>query len=232
MSGNGRERSRVVRGRYAAVVVGLAVSLAACSSGGPPDPAAASEHAGSSEATVAGSSPAEPATATVADRPFGPGCGQFPADGPGSVADLRTALMVTGASRNPQLSTLVHALTAATLVDTLNSTGNITVLAPSDAAFQALPPSSLSKLMADVPRLTAVLTHHVIPGRLGPARFAGPHTTLDNDSVTVSGAGEAFTISGDQTVSGRPAHVVCGDIPTVNATVYVIDQVLKPQHLG
>ena len=217
-------------GRYAALVIGLAVTLAACSSGGSSRATSAGD-ASSSAPTVAGSSAAAQA-ATAADQPFGAGCAQFPASGPGSLADLRTALMATGASRAPQLTTLVHALTAATLVDTLNSTGNITVLAPSDAAFQALPPASLAKLMADVPQLTAVLTHHVIPGRLGPAGFAGRHTTLDNDSVTVTGSGEAFTISGDQTVSGRPAHVVCGDIPTVNATVYVIDQVLKPQHLG
>ena len=226
MSGNGREQSRVLRGRYAVVVVGLAVSLAACSSGGSSDVGA------TSGPTAAGSSSAAPATAAAADQAFGPGCAQFPADGAGSLDDLRTALMVTGASRTPQLRTLVHALTAATLVDTLNSTGNITVLAPSDAAFQALPPASLEKLMADVPQLTAVLTHHVIPGRLGPARFAGRHTTLDNDSLTITGSGDAFTISGEQTVSGRPAHVVCGDIPTVNATVYVIDQVLKPQQPG
>lgn len=217
-------------GRYAALVIGLALALAACSSGGSSG-AAPSDDASSSGRTVAGPSTAAPAAA-AADQPFGPGCAQFPASGPGSLADLRTALMVTGASRNPQLGTLVHALTTATLVDTLNSTGNITVLAPSDQAFQALSPASLAKLMADVPRLTAVLTHHVVPGRLDPARFAGRHTTLDNDSVTITGSGNAFTISGDQTVSGRPAHVVCGDIPTVNATVYVIDQVLKPQHLG
>ena len=217
-------------GRYAALAIGLAVALAACTSGGSTG-ASSSDDASSSAPTVTGPSPAAPA-ATAADQPFGPGCAQFPASGPGSLADLRTALMVTGASRDPQLSTLVHALTAATLVDTLNSTGNITVLAPSDAAFQGLQPASLTKLMADVPRLTAVLTHHVIPGRLGPAQFAGRHTTLDNDSLTITGSRDAFTISGDQTVSGRPAHLICGNIPTANATVYVIDQVLKPQHLG
>jgi uncharacterized surface protein with fasciclin (FAS1) repeats len=127
---------------------------------------------------------------------------------------------------------LASALTAATLVDTLNSTGNITVLAPANTAFQALPPASLKKLMADVPRLTAVLTHHVIPGRLAPAQLSGRHPTLDNDTLTVTGSGSTLTISGDQTLTGQPAHVLCGDIPTTNATVYVIDQVLKPQHLG
>jgi uncharacterized surface protein with fasciclin (FAS1) repeats len=221
----------VGRAWCAAVVVGVAVTLAACSSGGSPGPAAGTS--ASAGGPSGGSSSAAPASATVAaGQPFGPGCAEFPASGPGSLRDMGTATTAVVASRAPQLSTLAQALTTATLVDTLNSTGNITVLAPSNTAFQALPPNSLKQLMADVPRLTAVLTHHVIPGRLGPAQFAGRHTTLDNDSVTVSGSGTALTISGDQTLSGRPAHILCGDIPTVNATVYVIDQVLKPQHVG
>jgi uncharacterized surface protein with fasciclin (FAS1) repeats len=216
----------VKRGWCAAVVVGLAGTLAACNAGG-----TAGSSAPTSGARASGS-PSVQAAPPPADQPFGPGCAQFPAGGPGSLPDMGTATTATAASRNPQLSTLVQALTAATLVDTLNSTGNITVLAPSNAAFQALPPASLKQLMGDVPRLTAVLTHHVIPGRLAPARFAGRHLTLDNDTVTVTGSGTELTISGDQTLSGQPAHVVCGDIQTANATVYVIDQVLKPPHLG
>ena len=217
----------MLRSRYAVMAGVLAGSLAACSSGGTSGaPASAASTGGDATSSAPGSATVE------AGRPFGPGCAQFPASGPGSLADLGTAPTATAASRTPQLSTLAHALTAATLVDTLNSTGNITVLAPSNAAFLALPPKSLAQLMGDVPRLTAVLTHHVIPGELAPARFAGRHTTLDNDTVTVSGSGSTLAISGDQTVSGQPAHVVCGNIATANATVYVIDQVLKPQHLG
>jgi uncharacterized surface protein with fasciclin (FAS1) repeats len=225
MSGRRGEQRSVERGRYAVVVVGLAVTLAACSAGGSSGASAAKAPTGVPPSAAA------PATADPG-RPFGPGCGPFPATGPGSLRDMGTAPTAIAAGRTPQLSMLVRALTAATLVDTLNSTGNITVLAPSDAAFQALPPASLAQLMADVPRLTAVLTHHVVPGRLSPERFAGPHPTLDNDTVTVTGSGTTLTISGDQTLSGQPAHVVCGDIPTANATIYVIDQVLKPQRLG
>jgi uncharacterized surface protein with fasciclin (FAS1) repeats len=86
--------------------------------------------------------------------------------------------------------------------------------------------------MADTPKLTAVLTHHVLSGRIPPDRFSGRLTTLDNDEVTVSGAGANLTISGEQTLTGQPAHVVCGNVQTANATVYIVDQVLKPQHLG
>ena len=50
--------------------------------------------------------------------------------------------------------------------------------------------------------------------------------------MTIAGSGTTFTISGDQTISGQPATVVCGDVRTANATVYVIDQVLKPRKTG
>jgi uncharacterized surface protein with fasciclin (FAS1) repeats len=90
----------------------------------------------------------------------------------------------------------------------------------------------LNTVLADVPRLTSVLTHHVLQGRLTPGELAGTHTTLDNDQVTIAGSGGAFTISGDQTITGRPASVVCGNVPTANATVYIIDQVLKPAAAG
>jgi uncharacterized surface protein with fasciclin (FAS1) repeats len=213
----------VKRSWYAAMAVGLTVPLAACT------PGSASRSAASS----AGSTSPAPTTAAVADqRPFGAGCAQLPATGPGSLQDMSTAPAATAAGSAPLLTTLAKALEAAALVDTLNTTGNITVLAPSDTAFQALPAGTLDRLMADVPRLTAVLTHHVVPGRRTPQQLTGRHATLDNDSVTIAGTGEDLTISGDQTLSGRPAHVVCGDIPTANATVYVIDQVLKPQQPG
>ena len=76
--------------------------------------------------------------------------------------------------------------------------------------------------------LTTVLTHHVIPGRLTPEELAGTHTTLNNDEVTIEGEGETFTIAMDGTVPGMEASVICGNVQTANATVYIIDQVLKP----
>jgi uncharacterized surface protein with fasciclin (FAS1) repeats len=213
----------VKRSWYAAMAVGLTLPLAACT------PGSASQSAASS----AGSTSAAPTTTAAADqRPFGAGCAQLPATGPGSLDDMSTAPAATAAGNAPLLTTLAKALEAAALVDTLNTTGNITVLAPSDTAFQALPAGTLDQLLGDVPRLTAVLTHHVVPGRRTPEQLTGRHATLDNDTVTITGTGEDLTISGDQTLSGRIAHVVCGDIPTANATVYVIDQVLKPQQLG
>jgi uncharacterized surface protein with fasciclin (FAS1) repeats len=73
-----------------------------------------------------------------------------------------------------------------------------------------------------------VLTHHVIAGRLAPEQLAGTHTTLNNDQVTVEGEGEMFTVAAEGTVTQTEATVICGNVQTANATVYIIDQVLAP----
>jgi uncharacterized surface protein with fasciclin (FAS1) repeats len=200
----------------------VTAALTACTSD---DPSGASGSTSSS----ATSSSAAPTTNAASDQPFGAGCAQIPAE---SFAGMATAPVATAAASNPVLTTLVQAVTAANLVDSLNSQQDITVLAPANAAFQAVPADTLNAVLADVPQLTSILTHHVIQGRLAPDQLAGQQTTLNNDTVTVEGSGENFSISGDQTVTGQPATVICGNVPTANATVYVIDQVLKPQAAG
>ena len=164
----------------------------------------------------------------VHDEPFGAGCAAVPADGEGSFTGMADDPVGTAASNNPALSTLVQAVTAANLVDTLNTTDNITVLAPANPAFEAIPPDTLNAVLADTAQLTAILTHHVIPGRLTPEQLAGTHTTLNNDEVTIEGSGESFTIAGEGTVTQTQASVICGNVQTANATVYIIDQVLAP----
>jgi uncharacterized surface protein with fasciclin (FAS1) repeats len=183
----------------------------------------------SGSSSSAPSSSAAASTSAASDQPFGAGCAQIPAE---SFAGMATAPVATAAASNPVLTTLSQAVTAANLVDSLNSQQDVTVLAPANAAFQAVPADQLNAVLADVPQLTSVLTHHVVQGRLSPDRLAGQQTTLNNDTVTIEGSGENFTISGDQTVTGQPATVVCGNVQTANATVYVIDQVLKPQSAG
>jgi uncharacterized surface protein with fasciclin (FAS1) repeats len=121
-----------------------------------------------------------------------------------------------------------QAVGAAHLVDSLDTQQNITVLAPANSAFEAMPPDQLAALMADSAQLTSVLTHHVIQGRLTPDQLAGTHTTLNNDEVTIDGSGQSFTIAGEGTLTKTDASVVCGDVPTANATLYLIDQVLAP----
>ena len=156
----------------------------------------------------------------MADGPFGPGCAGVPTSGEGSVDGMADDPVATAASNNPLLKTLVAAVTEAGLVDTLNSAEALTVFAPTDDAFAAIPKKDLNALLADKEALTEVLTHHVIGERLAPDAVAGELETLAGDTLTVEGSGENFTI-GDATV-------VCGNVQTANATVYVVDQVLMP----
>jgi uncharacterized surface protein with fasciclin (FAS1) repeats len=209
-----------------AVATALAATLTACSSDD------GSTSATDASSTSAAGSSAAPKSSAAPGQPFGAGCAQVPADGPGSFAGMATAPVATAAASNPMLTSLVQAATAANLVDSLNGQQEVTVLAPANAAFQAVPADQLTAVLADVPQLTSILTHHVIQGRLSPDELAGQQTTLNNDTVTIEGSGENFTISGDQTVTGQPATVICGNVQTANATVYIIDQVLKPQSAG
>lgn len=211
----------LARSVLVAALSGLVVVATGCSSGGSPRSSA------SSSTTSSPSTAAASTAAASAAGPIGAGCAALPADGPGSVAGMATAPVGTAAGGNPALSALVQALAAAKLLDPLNSQPGITVLAPANPAFDALPAAQRQGLMADSAHLTAVLLHHVIQGRLSPAQLAGTHTTLNNDSVTIAGSGQNFTVAGEGTLVGTAATVTCGNLQTANATVYVIDHVLK-----
>jgi uncharacterized surface protein with fasciclin (FAS1) repeats len=199
----------------AALLVTAPFALAACGS---------SSTSTSSAPAAASSMPASPTAdaMSAADQVFGTGCAAVPTDGPGSFDGMAVDPVATAASHNPALSTLVTAVTKAGLVDTLNSADGITVFAPTNDAFAALPKATLDKALGD-PKglLTTVLTYHVVAGRLAPDQLAGEHKTLQGGTVTVSGSGEDFTVNGS-------AKVVCGNVPTGNATVYLVDNVLLP----
>ena len=214
----------LTRGVLMTAVSTLAITLSACGSDDSAGSSASADTSSSAESSEATESSAMPAS----DEPFGAGCSAVPTEGEGSFTGMTDDPVATAASNNPALSTLVQAVTAANLGDTLNTTDDITVLAPANPAFEAVPPDALNALLADVPQLTTVLTHHVIPGRLTPEELAGTHTTVNNDEVTIEGSGEDFTIAMDGTVVGMEASVICGNVQTANATVYIIDQVLKP----
>ena len=201
----------------AAAGVLLALPLAACSSDED------TTTAGSDTSSSAPESSAAPSEdAMMASEPFGPGCASVPTDGAGSFDGMAADPVATAASNNPLLSTLVTAVGEADLVDTLNTTEDITVFAPTNDAFEAMDQATLKKAMGD-PKglLTQVLTYHVVPGQLAPEDLAGTHKTLQGAEVTVEGSGEEFTVDGNATV-------VCGNVQTANATVYIIDQVLAP----
>ncbi len=203
----------------------LLAGLAGCS-GSDDEPTARATPSATAAETSAEPTPEAAAAPT---GPIGPGCEQvFPAAG-GAPADLATQPVSAAVGANAQLSTLTAAVGAANLVDVLNTREEVTVLAPTNAAFDALGPDAVPALLGDVPRLTSLLTHHVLPGRLAPADLVGDHVTLNGDPITVAGTAEAPTVAAEDTLAGAaPATVVCGNVPTANATVYVIDQVLAP----
>ena len=217
------KRTLLTRSALLVAATSMAVTLSACGS----DNASGSDASGSSSSKDMSSSAPSSSTA-MADKPFGSGCSQVPADGAGSFQGMSTAPVATAASANPVLSTLVQAVTAANLGDTLNSAQDITVLAPANPAYQAIPADTLNAVLADKQMLTTILTHHVIQGRLTPDQLAGEHTTLAGDKVTIAGSGENFTVASDGTETGMQGSVICGNVKTANATVYIIDQVLKP----
>ena len=221
------KKNLLTRGVMMTAAAALAVSLSACGSDEPAADAASSDTGSSS---MESSSAAPESTMPASDEPFGAGCSAVPTEGEGSFDGMTDDPVATAASNNPALSTLVSAVQAAALVDTLNSAQDITVIAPANPAFEAVPADALQGLLAPEGKaqLTAVLTHHVIPGRLAPEQLAGTHMTLNNDEVTIEGSGENFTIAGDQTVVMQDASVICGNVQTANATVYIVDQVLAP----
>jgi uncharacterized surface protein with fasciclin (FAS1) repeats len=207
-------------------IAGLALSTAACSSsssssaasGSSSTPAAsASSSMASSSASAAGGS----AAATTMD--FGPACSSVPKTGAGSFTGMSTAPVATAASANPVLSTLVAAVKAAGLVDTLNSAKNITVFAPDNAAFAKIPAATLKSVLANKAELTKILTYHVAGARYTPAQLAAGMSikTLEGGTVTTADKNGTYTVNG--------ADVVCGNVQTANATVYIINTVLMPK---
>jgi uncharacterized surface protein with fasciclin (FAS1) repeats len=210
------------------IAAAIAVGAAACSSTASSTGAAATSSSpamASHAAAPAGSSGASGASgasaSTVAD--FGPGCSSVPKTGAGSFAGMSTTPVATAASANPVLSTLVTAVTKADLVNTLNSADNITVFAPDNAAFAAIPSATLNSVLANKSELSKVLTYHVVSGRYTPAQLASGMTlkTLEGGTVTTAMSNGTYTVNG--------AKVVCGNVQTANATVYIIGTVLMPK---
>jgi uncharacterized surface protein with fasciclin (FAS1) repeats len=211
----------------AALALTLSVGLAACGSDSDSDAASDTTSSMSSSPSMSDSmSPSDDMSSEAAMDPaaqtFGPGCEAIPMTGDGSFDGMATEPVATAASANPLLKTLVTAVTKAGLVDTLNSADGITVFAPTDDAFAKIPAATLDGVLKDKKTLTAILTHHVVAGQLTPEQLAGSHETLNGDTIKVKGSGDDFTVGKEK------AQVLCGNIPTANATVYVIDTVLMP----
>lgn len=119
--------------------------------------------------------------------------------------------------------TLVAAVSAAELVDTLKSDGPFTVFAPTDAAFAALPDGTVEMLLKpeNKEQLVAVLTYHVVPGKV-------MSTDLSDDMTAATVQGSDITIDLDNGVKVNEATVVTADIETSNGVIHVIDAVILP----
>ena len=195
------------------------VGISACSSTKPAAQSTASAHPATSMTS--------PAMADPAGDLIGAGCADYAAQnpsGPGSVAGMAQDPVATAASNNPMLTTLTSALSGklnpnVNLVDTLN-TGQYTVFAPTNAAFDKLPAATIDQLKTDAPLLKSILTYHVVSGQASPAKVDGARKTLQGADVTVTGMGNDL--------KANNAGLVCGGVHTANATVYMIDTVLMP----
>ena len=139
------------------------------------------------------------------------GCATTPA--PASITDT--------AARTPALSTLARLVGEAGLADTLRGSGPFTVFAPTDAAFKALPAKTLDELSKDKTRLKAVLTYHVIPGKVMAADVKpGNVKTVNGANVAVSRAGDFVTYD--------EALVTQANVQATNGVIHVIDKVILP----
>jgi uncharacterized surface protein with fasciclin (FAS1) repeats len=164
---------------------------------------------------------------------FGPACDMLPqGDEPGSLNNMGPQPVASAASTNPLLTTLVTAVGQVPgLADTLNAQEAVTVFAPYNGAFDAVKASvgdeAFNSLLNNPTELGALLSYHVVPQRYDAAGLveAGTTTELAGGEVTIGGTADAPTVTDGQ---GNTAMILCGNIPTDNATVFVIDKVLMP----
>lgn len=129
--------------------------------------------------------------------------------------------IIDTASSDNNFSTLVMAIKAAGLVETLQGDGPFTVFAPTNEAFAKIPDTTLQELLKDKPKLTSILTHHVVPGKV-----------MAKDIVSLNGKktveGSALTIDTTRGVMVDKATVTLPDLECSNGVIHAIDTVLMP----
>jgi uncharacterized surface protein with fasciclin (FAS1) repeats len=154
----------------------------------------------------------------------------------GGAAMYPSRNIVENAVNSRDHTTLVAAVKAGGLVDTLSSKGPFTVFAPTNEAFAALPAGTVQTLLKPENKgvLVKVLTYHVVPGRLTALDLAkavdqggGKATlkTVEGDALIVSRGSNGLAITDDK---GNVAHVTIGDVMQSNGVIHVVDSVLMP----
>ena len=167
-------------------------------------------------APAASAAPAAPAAAPAAPAPGAAGYRPIAPAG-----DILATLQASG-----QFTTFVKAATVTNLAQLLKAQPNITVLAPTDAAFAAMPADQLQALMlpANVGQLQALVTYHVINARLDSAKIKGhaatPIPTVASSKVTLDGSSD--------TLKANDANIIQADVAASNGLIQVIDKVLSP----
>jgi len=154
----------------------------------------------------------------------------------GGAAMYPTKNIVENAVNSKDHTTLVAAVKAGGLVDTLASPGPFTVFAPTNAAFAKLPAGTVDTLLKPEMKsqLTGVLTYHVVSGRMGAADLAAMAkanggratlTTVAGGTLTVSGAGGRWMVTD---ATGASANITIADVNQSNGVIHVVDKVLLP----
>lgn len=139
----------------------------------------------------------------------------------GAVLTVQAKDIVDTAVGAGNFNTLATALKAAGLIDTLKGKGPFTVFAPTDAAFAKIPKADLDALLKDKAKLTAVLTYHVVPGKVMAADVkAGKVKTVQGSELTISAMGGVMV---------DKAKVTSTDIVADNGVIHVIDSVIMPK---
>lgn len=210
------------------VIAAATLSIAACGSSDTASSGSSSTAGAATTTTAAATSSAAAAGAadgvTKTTDVFGAGCASVPQDpaNKGSLQGMVSDPVATAASNNPLLTKLVAAVGAANLGDTLNSQAAITVFAPYDPAFAELGDAKFAELAADPTTLGKILQYHVVGKRYDAKGLEAAKTvdSLTGQKLTIAGTGDTMTVNG--------APVLCGNIPTKNATVFVIGKVLTP----
>ena len=141
-----------------------------------------------------------------------------------ALADGHSKDIVDTAVGAGTFETLVAAVTAAELVDTLKGEGPFTVFAPTDAAFAALPEGTVETLLKpeNKDQLVAILTYHVVPGKV-------MSSDLSDDMTATTVQGGEITIDLDNGVMVNDATVTAADIAASNGVIHVIDKVIMPK---
>jgi uncharacterized surface protein with fasciclin (FAS1) repeats len=188
------------------VVAGVALTAAACGS--------------SSKTATPPSTTAGPAAVVAA---FGSDCAMIPASGVGSLHSMSMEPVLQAAAHNPLLTTFAADATTAGLASELDTMHGITVFAPANDAFAHLPVAETS-MMRSGAELAKILKYHVVDGHITPTEFQAGMTpkTLEGDTVELSKMGAVYEVN--------KADVICGNIQTANATIYILNAVLTPMH--